>query len=333
MRERKVYEFVDPNGDWNGDILNLIPSQLADIIKLTPSPSVEDGCDTVAWAHSQDGMFSIKSAYNSLLPLLDGGNEALWKKIWKWDGLPKIRTFLWLLSHNRLVTKSLLADRNILHSNLCVFNCGVAETISHCLRDCSLASGIWGMFVNVSLKEDFFAMDSREWVSSNLVKNWGRDDLHTIPWSVVFGVVSWNIWVNRCAVVHGSRSKDLVGIVTRCWADLKEYLGGRRHELTRKEEIMVAWEFPCSGMMKFNTDGSLWSNGNATCGGVLRDDTGRWVYGFARNIGTATINFAELYGIFYALRIARRLQVRYILVESDSIVAIKLINTGAPPEH
>lgn len=153
-----------------------------------------------------------------MLPMFDCDNVALWKKIWRWDGIPKIRTFLWLLFHNRLVTRCLLADRNIISSNLCGFNCGMAETISHCLRDCSLAIGVWDSFVKASLKEEFFSMDARDWILNNFMRNWGRDELQFIPWHAIFGFVTWNIWVNRCAVFHGSRSKDIniVGIITRC---------------------------------------------------------------------------------------------------------------------
>lgn len=62
MREMKVCEFVGPDGNWNGNIMNLLPRDLADSITLVPPPYSETGCDIVAWAHTSDSEFSIKSA-------------------------------------------------------------------------------------------------------------------------------------------------------------------------------------------------------------------------------------------------------------------------------
>lgn len=103
--------------------------------------------------------------------------------------------------------------------------------------------------------------------------------------------------------------------------------------MNRKDEILVSWEYPHCGTLKFNMDGSRGNNGNATSGGVLRDDAGRWVSGFARNLGCATITFAELYAIFDALRISKRLHIQCLVVESDSIVAVDLVRSSVTPEH
>lgn len=178
----------------------------------------------------------------------------------------------------------MLTDMNVINSNLCAFECGSAETILHCLRDCPLAESVWCWFVKDSLKSKYFSLNIVDWVYSNLHDDWGNDDLYSIPWISVFAYVSWNIWVNRCAVSHGSPSSDGMGIIRHCWANLKESLGCKisgHLPSTRKKEMLISWEHARHGVLKFNTDGSLWSNGNATGGGVLRDAAGVWVIGFA----------------------------------------------------
>lgn len=273
-------------------------------------PCADAGCDIVAWSHTPNGLFTVKSAYDSMLPPSDVSYVDLWKKLWKWDGVSKIRTFMWLMFHNRLPTKSLLAARHISNSNLCTFNCGETEDLIHCLRDCYIAKGVWKWFVKASLVDKFFDLTVEEWILRNIHDDWGKDGLQVIPWFVTFGYVTWNIWTNICAPCHGVACKDIVGLLTRCWSNLSEYVGGSRSRVNREEirkEVMISWKHPHHGILKFNTDGSCWKNGSATGGGVLRDASGAWIVGFAHNLGYASITHAELQVIFDALCIAKRL--------------------------
>lgn len=129
---------------------------------------------------------------------------------------------------------------------------------------------------------------------------------------------------------------DTFGLISRCWSNLNEYgrgYGFNAVQVGHKKEVLIAWNFPEFGSLKFNTDGSCWKNGNAAGGGVLRDATGKWIVGFAHNLGKVSITHAELYAIFDALCIAKRLQIASIVVESDSKVAISLINNDTNAEH
>ena len=60
-------------------------------------------------------------------------------------------------------------------------------------------------------------------------------------------------------------------------------------------ERLIRWERPYRGWFKLNTDGFAIGNPGPTGGGgILRDDSGIWVKGFARNIGTTTSFLAKL---------------------------------------
>ena len=49
------------------------------------------------------------------------------------------------------------------------------------------------------------------------------------------------------------------------------------------------------GWVKLNIDGAFKGNpGLAGCGGVVRNEDGRWIAGFARRIGVTTSFVAEL---------------------------------------
>lgn len=68
--------------------------------------------------------------------------------------------------------------------------------------------------------------------------------------------------------------------------------------------------------------------GMASCGGVCRDELGQWVFGFCRNIGSSNVLWAELWGIFIVLALAWSRGIPRVIVESDSNVAVQLVNLG-----
>lgn len=73
--------------------------------------------------------------------------------------------------------------------------------------------------------------------------------------------------MNRCVVSHGSNGRDVVGLISRCLTNLKEYVSCKAtavNPLNKSNEILISWEHPLQGILKFNTDGFRWRNGNAT---------------------------------------------------------------------
>ncbi|MCI02465.1 ribonuclease H protein, partial [Trifolium medium] len=91
---------------------------------------------------------------------------------------------------------------------------------------------------------------------------------------------------------------------------------------------------PRQGWIKCNTDGAqIMHNQQAGCGGVFRDDSGQWLSGFSRKLGSCSTLMAELWGIFPTLQIASKQGYCKILLESDSATAIDLIVKGCPQNH
>ena len=71
--------------------------------------------------------------------------------------------------------------------------------------------------------------------------------------------------------------------------------------------------------MKLNTDGSSAGNSRiANCGGVVQDEQGRWVRGFARQIGLTTSFVAELWGPRDGLLMCYNLNIFSLIVELDA---------------
>lgn len=186
--------------------------------------------------------------------------------------------------------------------------------------------GLWDEFLNLDLEG---------WILQNCDKEFGREEYSVYPWFTIFAYVSWNIWLNRCSETYEGKSKNVCDIGDKCRVSLHEYEQCHNSSETKgpRREVMVAWSFPDQGWYTFNTDGSVWNNGNAAGGGVLRDEAGGWITGFAHNLGNCTIMEAELHAIWDAVSIARRLQINCLRVETDSNMAVQMICNGVNLEH
>jgi hypothetical protein len=74
--------------------------------------------------------------------------------VWKIKVPPKIHFFLWLLFHNKLLTRDNLVKRQNVDDLTCVF-CNEEESCQHLFFDCVVASKIWKdivMALGVNLK-------------------------------------------------------------------------------------------------------------------------------------------------------------------------------------
>ena len=95
-------------------VVFLLPSDLIEDIKATPFSNDPNTQDSLAWAFSKDGWFSIKPAYllaRDLNPLNPRMDTVSW--VWKLDAPPKILFFLWLCLHNSLPTCTILGSRGL----------------------------------------------------------------------------------------------------------------------------------------------------------------------------------------------------------------------------
>lgn len=59
---------------------------------------------------------------------------------------------------------------------------------------------------------------------------------------------------------------------------------------TSSSRDAISWSPPTPGFVKLNCDGSVVDQGRrATCGGILRDHDGNFIFAFAGNLGQATV--------------------------------------------
>lgn len=92
----------------------------------------------------------------------------------------------------------------------------------------------------------------------------------------------------------------------------------------------VKWTKLAVGWYKLNIDGLVnGANGHAGCGGLIRDNDGRWVKGFAKKIAASSSLDAELWGSREGLVLCLDIQALAVKVELDATSAISLVSCNS----
>ncbi|CAN0862436.1 Putative ribonuclease H protein At1g65750 [Linum grandiflorum] len=139
-----VADFVLENGEWNSDlILSCLPYPVTlQVFGMTP-PVAPLGIDSMVWGLENSEKFTIRSAYLLIKELEDEPEASRWKSVWRWQGPNKIRHFLWLASHNRLLTNEERGRRHLTNQVICSFCSCNTESCIHVLRNCRFACSFW----------------------------------------------------------------------------------------------------------------------------------------------------------------------------------------------
>ncbi|KAI5339613.1 hypothetical protein L3X38_018885 [Prunus dulcis] len=174
----------------------------------------------------------------------------------------------------------------------------------HILRDCERARTTWNAILP-AYAHNFFRLDAQPWMKVNMLSKakWNGD----VPWSTVFVFTCWQLWCWRNK--HVFQNEDTVPFSPRqviCGA-AQEWIKSSSNRTIgeNKVQIHVAWEPPKPGQFKLNVDGSRKHvTGCIGAGGVIRDSFGDWVSGFAVNLGKGQVLEAEIWGLFFGLKLA-----------------------------
>ena len=165
------------------------------MIQATPLSFTSRGGDKLTWAGNPRGIFDLKSAYSLAMEAIPVSPfSASW--IWKAKTLPRIKTFLWMCSHNSIGMKSCLLRRGVVNDEMCPVCQREPESILHALRDCSSVKAVWHYLGIQATNRKFWNANLQEWLNAN-----GRMFKSLIdgkpPWSMIFPFAVWNVWKSR----------------------------------------------------------------------------------------------------------------------------------------
>ncbi|CAN1781286.1 Putative ribonuclease H protein At1g65750, partial [Linum perenne] len=150
-----------------------------------------------------------------------------------------------------------------------------------------------------------------------------------------FGVINWLLWRRRNRLVfHNenisarevcSQVKFWVHFYSSSWKALQV---SREAPGLARQAHLIGWRPAEEGCFNMNSDGSLYTNPNrSAAGGVIRDDSGRFVSAFSMNLGSCSIMRAELRSIVEGTKRAWNLGIRNLRIQSDSAAAVRMLTS------
>lgn len=148
-------------------------------------------------------------------------------------------------------------------------------------------------------------------------------------WYLIFCITSWWIWKWRNCQIFKEQQRipfDKYNAVKNFVQDCKyswssKLLCSIPYSIHRK----VNRQKPPRGWLKLNVDGTCNQEiGAIGAGGVFRDRTGKWMFGFINNIGIGSIILVEAWAVLSQIAIERGFT--SVIIESDSLELEDLIN-------
>ncbi|CAL1399133.1 unnamed protein product [Linum trigynum] len=321
----------------------LLPMEIQHRITSIAVDTLSSGNDELFWAASADGHFLAKSAYSLQNQEFQDPDEKLWKTIWRLPTPKRIRTFMWTILLGKIATNSLRFARKCASNPFCSRCQGTLETILHILRDCPPARYFWNRQIPGADQGRFFSLDQDAWLRENIGKEASTD--MGPSWGTFFCTAVWLMWKNSCTTSFKGEQAALyppslaysimakVKLWHEAWVAPSPMPGNRRQPADRVT-ANIGWKQPPEGWIALNIDGASCGNpGQAGAGGLLRDASGKWIAGFTASIGSATAALAELWAFYYGLDLAWKEGCRAVIVQSDSKLAIQLIEKRHDPVH
>ncbi|CAN1764635.1 Putative ribonuclease H protein At1g65750 [Linum perenne] len=173
------------------------------VVGMSP-PIGSLGSDSLVWGLEANGRFSVRSAYLMITENISKNSDALWGRIWRWNGPSKIKHFLWLVTHNRLLTNEERSRRHLTNQVLCP-RCSLStESISHVIYDYNFALQVWrtALLLTISARDEISDFG-----------DWWRYMLMDKVSSIKFGIVAWKLWTARNKLIFEGLSQSATRVL------------------------------------------------------------------------------------------------------------------------
>ncbi|KAK8474677.1 hypothetical protein V6N11_034727 [Hibiscus sabdariffa] len=95
--------------------------------------------------------------------------------------------------------------------------------------------------------------------------------------------------------------------------------------VSQTSEVTSRWRKPPLGWIKANSDGVHGIDSLASARGVICDDQGRWVYGYARSLGRCSVFMVELWAAHDILLVAWDLGFHQVQMETDNLDVAQIL--------
>ena len=207
------------------------------------------------------------------------------------------------------------------------------ESIAHMLKDCPFALNLWEWIGIPQPLTSTFQLDLLEWLKRNFLCN-NQFQINGIPWSTLFLFIVWELWKHRNEVAFDNKPLNFnlhhtcIRLATEYFFYVSKQQKGKHFSVSR-----VYWQKPPMGSYMLNSNGASMGNlGKARGGGLIRDSQRKWVKGYMRKIGMASVE-AKFWALRDGLILASQMGINNIVVELDAKVLIDLVCATNSPNR
>ncbi|KAK4833981.1 hypothetical protein QYF36_014386 [Acer negundo] len=302
------------NDSWDVNRLTELVGEEATLDILHNSRAGKSGPDLFVWTPSNDGCFSISSAWEVVRK---NGDHLQWK-VWIWHRLlPKhVSLCVWKAYFRCLAVDERVQARGVALASVC--DCCVrksGESLHHiqCSGEVATKATVKGVLTRLLP----CLISWQLWMRRRKARMEGVQDSATRVW--------WSVKYWLHSLVGDLNASSLSVQDMKILQDLQIDPPVQRHHWHR----LVAWQRPPMGWFKLNCDGSCRGNPESSGGGgVIRDDVGTVRGAYSAHFGHGTNNGAELRAITKGIVLCKRLNLFNVIIESDSKMVVDWLRAG-----
>ncbi|KAK9037917.1 hypothetical protein V6N11_022816 [Hibiscus sabdariffa] len=264
----------------------------------------------------KSGAFSVKSAYIQLAQDDWDIKDAKWKMLWGLHVPERIKYFLWLSLHGRILTNENRCIRHLCEDPVCSICASSDESILHVLRDCQSTATLWSSIISRQQLREFFHLEIADWILYNLNSRCLLEGSN-IPWNIFFAVLVWQIWKRRNSIVFSDVDIPNMVLLSHCrsWSHhiistIPMPLHGPRSTLHEN----IQWQPASSDFCTLNVDGAVaLPSSLGTAGGLIRNNAVQLQSDCAEAVALLSSPLLEFHDLSLARAIACLLQRSWVV--------------------
>lgn len=193
MSKARVADYWKANQGWDwSKIRDAIPEDILNKMEIYMLIEDNESEDDFCWREEGSGMFSVSSAYNLIHDNAGAEDDRTWERIWRLKVAAKMKMFLWLAYHQRVMSNDMRRRKGFTTLDHCHRCTEKKEDIDHILRRCPNAEEVWNRVVPGITNSSWWDIPFTEWMSTNLRK--GEPTGNIRNWAEAFAIVCWWIW-------------------------------------------------------------------------------------------------------------------------------------------
>ncbi|KAL4332661.1 hypothetical protein GQ457_07G043390 [Hibiscus cannabinus] len=313
------------DNSWKFEVLNgLFDAELVNRICSIPLSQTRS-LDEIVWRCDGSGNYSVKSGYRVLCAEqasthVDGSSE-FFSALWVINVPAKVKITMWRIVNNFIPTFQNLQIRKMQVANACPFCQSTGETVEHLMRDCGFVQQLMSK-LNFPATSIHVAGPWKNWVASYFA-------ILSDRCKRILVVMYWSIWYSRNKLIHDGIKPTIEKSASFIIAFI--------HEQDSLERVLEGsgasgdsfWQAPPECVVKFNFDAAF-SSRTATTGVVGRNNLGLLMASCSiQHVNVADAFVAEALACRQAVRFAKDLGFSRVVIEGDSLIVIKKLNSDA----